>query len=635
MPLLPKRTALFGLGTAFVLTALAGCGDKNAEPTPRPRAMSAEDEALFAGTLGGVASVTNGEPQLLRGFGLVIGLKGKGSTDCPTTIRDYLIDSLGKQFGLVGASRRKNLPTPAELIDSPDSAVVEVRGMVPPGARKGARFDVQVRALAGTSTQSLEGGMLLPTELRIFAPNASGQGLVTGEVLADAAGPVFINPFAGSTAGPSDINPRDGATLGGGRTLEERKTRLMLSRPNYTLARAIESRVNERFRPDPNIASAESAAIIVVTTPPRYENDAQRFRDVLAHLYIDGRTIVAEPKLQELTARAMAPDAPLERISATWEGIGPSALPSIQPLYAHQDSDVRFYAARTGLRLGDRAALAVLDTFATGGEHDRRLLAIREIGNCSAPSAAQVLVPLLNERDQEVRIAAYEALVARKHQAVQSVTFPHVLDRKHINLTLDAVESTGPPLIYVRRTRSPRIAVFGSRMPMNSPLFYSEPDDSVIIHTVDGSTDVQLFAKSARKMSEEIVLPARVMELVCSLADLPEKDKAGRLRGIALPYSRVVKILFALSRDDTVPAHVALEQTSLTDLLGPESTQRPEADEASPQEQPPAEPTPKPVQPAGEESDAMLARKVDESLSADPVRTEGLDEKPAGRRETD
>ena len=132
------------------------------------------------------------QPVRLRGFGVVIGLGDRGGSDAPTTVREYLVDFLAKEAAAAKSSGRK-WPSPQKLLDSPDSAIVAVYGLVPPGAADNAIFDVQVDAL-GTQTQSLEGGILLPTELKIWDTAATGTGLVAGRPLAKARGVVFTSP---------------------------------------------------------------------------------------------------------------------------------------------------------------------------------------------------------------------------------------------------------------------------------------------------------------------------------------------------------------------------------------------------------------------------------------------------------
>ncbi|MEW6251944.1 MAG: flagellar basal body P-ring protein FlgI [Planctomycetota bacterium] len=635
MPRYAGRSAVLLALAGAAWLALTACNDTpGVEPMPAPR-TAANDELLTTGTVGAETLVTNGAPQELRGFGLVVGLNGRGSPDCPTPIRRALEDWLAKQVPPQTGTRGRRLQTPGELIDSPDTATVEIFGLVPPGARKGTRFDLQVRALAGTSTESLEGGCLLPTELKHFDSSSSVPGgLIGGAALAHGDGPININPFAaeGDGAAGTVLSPREGRILGGGRTIVERATRLTLIRPNYQLALAIERRVNERFGQRRKLAVAFSAQQVEISTPPEYERQYERFCAALAQLYLDNRPPILEQKLRAIATRAASPGADLDRILATWEAFGPTALPQIQPFYTDREPLLRLYAARAGLRLGDMTALPVLQAFAAGGAHDERLIAIRELGTCDSPQAPVALAPLLDDENQEVRLAAYEALLNRGHAGIQSLPFPHPEDPLQINFVLDVVNSSGPPLIYIRRTRLPRIAVFGNRIPVEAPLFYADPDDVVTVHTVEGSTDLQVYARRQNRLTDSIVMPPRLIELISALADLPKPDETGRLRGVGLPYSRVVQILAALTRNQTIPARLVFEQTPLTDLFGPErgrpDTGRPEA-EPTERKPEPADGEPRPAHPP-ERAEPAPHEPLPEPLPPESEAAADADARPEG-----
>ena len=119
-------------------------------------------------------------------------------------------------------------------------------------------------------------------------------------------------------------------------------------------------------------------------------------------------------------------------------------------------------------------------------------------------------------------------------------------------------------------------------------MFYTRPDELVTVHTVSDSADVQLYGKRNGRMSENIIVPPRLTELVSALGDLPAEDPTRGLRGLGLTYSRVVQALAALCDSGTIPARLALEQTSLRDLLGPQvRPARPEAEPEVGEEPPP------------------------------------------------
>jgi hypothetical protein len=573
------------LGIAVVVCG--GCADggswgrpRKLPPEPTPQSTSVGDSVL-ADTIGGQTLIGAGQPLRLRGFGLVVGLGENGGSDCPSTIREYLLDYLDREFAPRGPSDPRPDFSPQRLIDSLDTAVVAVHGLVPAGAPRFTRFDLQVEAV-GTQTRSLEGGVLLLCELRQFDVAAAGRGLVSGRPLARASGLVFTNPFEGAEQSAMRHSPRRGYVLGGGQTLEDRTVRLLLQEPSYWMARRIERRLNERFGQNPATAQAMSRGYLALTTPRRFAEQPSRFTELATHLYLENAPGLVERKLVELSKQLDGPEATLHHISLVWEGMGRTVIPHIQPLYTHAKPSVRFYAARAGLRLKDVTALSVMEQVAAAPDDAHRLLAVRELGECEFPQAARRLATLLDSDDQEVRIAAYEGLLRHKHPAIETQHFPSALDLTQLNLTLDVVDSSAKPLIYVRRTLEPRIAVFGRRMPVSLPLFYNHPDDRVTLNALEQQSDIAVLCRtrSGRLMTEPLMVPARVVELIRALADLPIQDDDEQMRGVGLGYSQVLEVLDALCTSGTIPARLVMERASITDLLGPaEQPERPEAEE--------------------------------------------------------
>jgi flagellar basal body P-ring protein FlgI len=165
----------------------------------------------------------------VRGYALVGGLNGTGSSECPEAVRAYLEKYILQHF----AGRKVNIN---ELIASPDTAVVIVEGVIPPAAAKGQRFDVRVTALPSTQTTSLEGGWLYSADLC-----EARQLGISIKSPASAEGPVYTDSIADSA------DNKTGYVLGGGSALDEYKINLALRQPDYRIASQIRNRINERF----------------------------------------------------------------------------------------------------------------------------------------------------------------------------------------------------------------------------------------------------------------------------------------------------------------------------------------------------------------------------------------------------
>jgi hypothetical protein len=570
------------------LTALTGCKDgwdelfkpKPAEESP-PRPADPVDP-LVVDTIGQYAVVADTGGLRVRGFSLVIGLGENGSSGCPASIREYLVDQLNRQVQAAGLRHDDERPrfSADRLIDSLDSAVVQVAGIVPGGAPKGTVFDVRVEAVPGTQTRSLEGGLLLPCELRIFDITASGQNMLAGRIVGRAGGPVFVNPFTGESGAPAGDLGR-GWVLGGAASTEERTTRLVLNDTSYTLAGRIRDRLNDRFGARPPTADAQSKGAVTLHTPAAYARRPERFALLAPNVFLDSSPAFGEARLRALLTRLSEPNAPYELIALQCEAAGRGAVPLLKPQYAHSDPYVSFYAARTGLRLKDGGAVAILAQIAGNRQHPLRVEAARELGDSDIQVAAQRLVPLLDNEDQQVRIAAYEGLVRARHPVIRSRRIPCALDPEQVNVTVDLVESSAPPMIYARRTREPRIAVFGLRTPVITPMFYSHPADVVTVNAADERGDLTVFAREryGRKLNDRVVVAPRVVDLIAALVQLPTKDEGGRMKGVALSYSQTLQVLQMLCKDGVIPAEFVLEQVDLERLFGPDTPlERPETD---------------------------------------------------------
>ncbi len=572
-----------------------GCDSFRRTPPPEPKPLPAPQvtrDPVLAGTIGAVTYYADITPQPVRGFGVVIGLGDAGSSECPEFIRDYLVQAMGRERDAWADIELRKRFSPGELIDSPTTAVVAVDGRLPSGTDKGTVFDLMVTALPGTSTRSLAGGLLLPCELHAADAARSDQELIGARIVARAAGPVFVNPFA-QTSDALDEGARRGYVLSGGQATEPRPVQLMLREPSYAMAERIRGRINERFGQSPPVAEALSQGIIALRVPTEFVRYRDEFFRLVPRLYLEDHGAFVDVKMRELTELATQPQISLEDVSLAWEGFGRNVVSHLKPLYTHGDPRVRFYAARAGLRLQDADAVAALAALAGGRDHSLALLSVAELGRCRFPQVAVKLTPLLGAPDQELRIAVYEALLNHPTPAVHSSRFPHPLDPMQLNVIVDEVKCDGAPLLYVRRTQVPRLAIFGPHVPMKLPLFYADASDAVVLNAIDESGDITLLNKRKGKLGQPIHVPPRVAELVAALAGSPQPDNSKNPRGLGLPYSQVVQILAALAKDGTIPAPIELERATVTELLGPDyKPERPETDESKEPAEPETEEAP-------------------------------------------
>ncbi len=577
----------FTWATVLAMLSLAGCSEDfwgKKTPTTRPSGTiddlaamrQASRSKAMEGTIGSVAYVEGGRLMRVRGYGLVWGLNGQGSKFCPPEIRDRILRDI-RRFRLANPHLERNL-TAEELIDSMDTSVVEITGEIPAGARQGTIFDVVVSATSvSPDTRTLAGGHLLPCELQILRDAAPGDNM-EGQTYAKARGPVFINPFAGTTtqsaAGTSRL---EGRVIGGGMTTVDRRLSLNTLVPSYKTVRQIADAINRRFPVEPKAADPTSPAHLELRIPESFQGREARFVEIVMHLPLSQSPTVREVRTKTLVGELSSSIDPPEDAALSLEGIGPSAITMLQDLYTSPRRQASWYAARTGLRLGDAAAVEVIARHARDPKSPYRTMAIRELGECANnPKAAMALRELMDLPDNWVRIRAYEALRTADRTAMVS----DVVGRDPGNFVLDVLASKGPPLIYARRTGVRRIAMIGAdHIVFRMPLFYSKPGKDVALSAGPGDKMLTVIRKEAGRLAGEFKLPLSLVLLVHFMGDDPRQDTRGKPQGLGLDYALVLEVLHSLCQDGAINARLEWEQQSIEDLVGPlRPTGRPESE---------------------------------------------------------
>lgn len=214
-------------------------------------------QQTYASRIKDVTIVEGGRDNQLVGYGLVVGLAGKGDGKISYTVQS-----------IANALQRFGIRVPADAIKSDNVAAVMVTADIPAFAKPGSRIDVTVSAIGDAET--IQGGVLLQTPL-----------LGADEVVyAVAQGPIAIGGFlAGSGgAGGSSVqknHPTVGLLSSGALVEREIATNivnnnsvsLLLLNPDFTSAARMAEAINEVF---PRTALAKDSSSINVCVPPEY-----------------------------------------------------------------------------------------------------------------------------------------------------------------------------------------------------------------------------------------------------------------------------------------------------------------------------------------------------------------------------
>jgi flagellar P-ring protein FlgI len=205
--------------------------------------------------LAGIEGVRDNQ---LIGYGLVVGLAGKGDTQ----------QTLFSPQSLANLLERMGVSVPGTTLRTKDMAAVMITATLPPFAQPGTHLDVTAAAI-GDAT-NLQGGILLLTPLKA----------ADGQVYAAAQGAVVTGGFSAGRGGASQTvnHPTVGRVPGGG--IVERPTpslafkgvlHLQLRYADFTTAAHIAAALNARYGAAGVLpARAENSALVTVLIPPSY-----------------------------------------------------------------------------------------------------------------------------------------------------------------------------------------------------------------------------------------------------------------------------------------------------------------------------------------------------------------------------
>jgi hypothetical protein len=431
-----------------------------------------------------------------------------------------------------------------------------VDGAIPPGAPPGTKFDVHVGALPTTDTKNLDGGALLPSEMRLAVGGVVVPGGPT-KPMATAGGDTFLNPFLDPNKPQDLVKQREGRIIGGGSVLEANPIRLLLYQADHARAQHIQRRLNERFGEREPVASAKSSSAIEVTVPRSHRANYEHFLQLVMHLPMVMNQGAAEAHARHIAEAMPLPTADHNELALVWEAIGKQSLPIVQGLYASRNPSVAFHAARTGLRLEDESLAGdVILRFAESGGSPLQISAIEELGR--APGflrASAVLHKLIDDENDLVRVAAYEAMLRRGDRSL--ITRVDVGKQ----FALDLVSSGRSYAIYATQTREPRIVLFGKDMAVCRPVYFDLPDDLVIVRAYREDEKLTIFRRIPRtgKYSDTFQTDFSVRTLITTLGLPSQRGPGGNIMGLNFSYGQVVRILYRMCKAEDINARFVLQ----------------------------------------------------------------------------
>ena len=522
------------------------------------------ESKAYQGTIGSYSWFEGMRDLPVRGYGLVVGLGENGSRRCPTRIRKRLSAEIRKKYGLGDSRKGLDHISVEKMINAPDTAVVFVHGTIRPAALSGTKFDLTIRALPETETTSLAGGRLYTCDLRYFQQRGAGV-VQEGKVIARGEGPVFLNPFAQRESSATPVDLRTARIIGGGTNLKARRIRMVLSSPSYAMAVNVQDKINDRFGGGARIAEAESPSYISLKIPSEYQDRELYFLTLVRHLYVSREAGFENRRALELAAEMPDLRAPHDSIGLALEGLGKSIRPVLRNLYAHPLPHVTFYAARTGLRMSDDMAVAVLGAHALDPNSPYQEEAIRMLGEAASRfRATHPLWQVLNSNlDINTRVLAYESLVGHQNALVDSKNIGN-------NFVMDHVPAPdGGEVIYCRVAAEPRIAIIGEPR-CKTPLFYRHTQGLVTLTADAQAQEITVIRQTASgRVSPPTTTSLKLTDLISLLGAKAGTDKFGRVSGLGLNYSQIIDVVASLCENGTIDAEFKIERPGTLETTGP------------------------------------------------------------------
>jgi len=515
------------IAAVFAVVLAGGCAE--------PGQGSGRSKLLGTGadlgpTIGSLARIYSAESTEVEGYGMVGGLQGTGSPDCPPALRSYLKKYILRQL----PNRQIDVN---KLIDSYSTAVVRVTGQTPALTSKGQDFDVKVAALEGSQTISLEGGWLYRTDLRVAGRLAQATRAVAG-----AGGPVFTNRL-----GDVKMSRKEGYVLGGASVFEDTGMTLVLNKPDFETTGRIRNRINERF--GFGVARAAARGRIELTVPPRYARQRQRFKTLVEKTYLtENPRITSERILKSIRDLAASKDKNAGEIAL--EAIGNASLGKLAILLNSSDESVRLHAARCMLNLGGNEGLGALIEIALDRSSPLRVDALEALTASAARNdAAAISRRLLADPDFDVRLAAYQQLIQLQDFAVTSKFVGR-------SFYLDRVMRSPYKGIFVSRRGQPRIALLGAPIKCREDVFVQSEDAAIILNAPRGRGYMSVMRKHPSRRGAIATLKSSLdlADIIQTLCEEPTgTDEKGR-GGLGVSYSDMIALVKQLSDKGAVQA---------------------------------------------------------------------------------
>jgi hypothetical protein len=487
---------------AFALALACGCaGPAIRSQSPEIEALSHLDEGTKL--VGDYTAPWGLAAKRIEAAALVTGLADTGSDPPPGPQRAALLADM----------QARGVIEPNSLLGSLGTSLVWVHGYLPPGCRKGERFDITVEVPASHDTSSLAGGWLMKTRL---AEKAIVANMIRdGHELGIGEGPLLVDPVSSGTL---DSKSRIRAIVpGGGISLADRELGLIVAAEHrsFAMAKRLGDWINRRFHTvirgsKRGVANPKTDRYIELQVPPLYRHNLGRYIRVVQCVAVIEPAEGRHARLQLLT-RQLADPVTAPAAALRLEAIGKDGIPILRKGLDSDDAEIRFAAAGALAYLGESVAAPHLAE-AARNLRSARPAAMAALSVLDDANGIDALEGLLTSRSAETRYGAFRALqrldpgmpLVRGEQLAEACRL-HVLD------------VGGPPMVHSTRRERPEFVFFGTDHPVASGL-RAEAGRSIVVVVEGRTATVSRFLPG--QSDQQVEVPAEAAAIVRAIIDL-------------------------------------------------------------------------------------------------------------------
>lgn len=463
---------------------------------------------------------------------LVTGLKGTGEDPPQSPQRAMILDEMA----------RRQVEKPNEVLASPDTALVLLRGYLPPGVQKGDQFDLEVHTPSRSKTTSLRGGRVL--EARMTELAVLGHQIHSGHVLAKGEGAILVDP---SADGESDIAAATrGRILGGGVAIKSRPLGLVLAQNHQSFRKSISvaKAISDRFQVYDGghkigVAEAKTEEFIELRLHPRYKDNIGRFVRVVRSIAVSETPTERQERLVLLEKQLLDP-LTSANAALRLEAIGDeSAVAKLHEGVKSQDAEVRFYAAEALAYLDQTQGVTALVN-AARDEPAFRAHALAALSAMDDVVAYEGLRSLLTSQSAETRYGAFRALWA------MNPSDPMIRgERIGGQFGYHTLNVDGPPMVHATRSGRPEIVLFGGGQKFKLPMVLDAGTD-ILVNGLGGD-EVTVSRFRAHEADRRRTVTASVDDVIRAIVE------------VGGDYPDVVQALQQAKRDGALPGRFAVD----------------------------------------------------------------------------